>query len=79
MDTCLHEKRKTKAVEKGGGSQSTWTAGHMARPAGRHMVRYHLGQVGRAPPQTYKYPLQWKSEHTHHYLEIPLAKLSFLV
>jgi hypothetical protein len=23
--------------------------------------------------------LWWKSEDTHHYLEIPLAKLSFLV
>jgi hypothetical protein len=24
-------------------------------------------------------PLRWKLEDTHHYLEIPVAKLSFLV
>jgi hypothetical protein len=49
MDTCLHVKRKAKTVEKGGGSHST-------RQAGRHMVSYHLGQVGGAPPRPYKYP-----------------------
>jgi hypothetical protein len=66
-------------VEKGIGSRSTRSAGHLARPAGYHLASYRLGQVDGAPPRPYKYPLQWKSEHTHHYLEIPLAKLSFLL
>jgi hypothetical protein len=70
---CLHEKRKAKAVEKGDGSRSTW-------PVGLHLLSYFLGQVGGAPLWPYKYSLLWwKSEHTHHTLEIPLAKLSFLV
>jgi hypothetical protein len=28
----------------------------MARPAGRHLVSYRLGQVGGAHPRPYKYP-----------------------
>jgi hypothetical protein len=56
MDTCLHEKEKAKAVEKGGGSRSTRPAGHVASPADRHLVSYHLGQVGGAPPRPYKNP-----------------------
>jgi hypothetical protein len=43
-------------AEKGGGSCSTWLVGHMARPAGHHLVSYRLGQVGGAPSQPYKYP-----------------------
>jgi hypothetical protein len=31
VDTCLHEKRKAKAVEKGGGSHSTRLAGRPPR------------------------------------------------
>jgi hypothetical protein len=56
------------AVEKVGGGQAHWLAGH-------HFASYRLGQVGGAPPWPYKYPptgddITW---------EIPLAKLSFLV
>jgi hypothetical protein len=50
MDTCLHEKSKAKAVEKGGGSRSTRLAGHVASPAGHHLVTYWLSQVSGAPP-----------------------------
>jgi hypothetical protein len=64
---------------QGGGSRSTRPASHVARPVGRHMASYCLGHVGGAPARPYKYSLRWKSEHTHHYLEIPPAKLSFLV
>jgi hypothetical protein len=46
MDTCLHEKRKAKAVE----------AVSPDLPAGRHMVSYCLSQVSLAPPRPYKYP-----------------------
>jgi hypothetical protein len=50
--------------DQGGGSHSTRLARLVARPAGCHFVSYRLGQVIGAPPQPYKYPLQWKSEHT---------------
>jgi hypothetical protein len=58
-DTCLHEELKAKAVEKVGGGLSTRPFGHMAWPAGHHLVPNGLLQVGGAPPRTYKYsPLQ---------------------
>jgi hypothetical protein len=41
-------------------------------------VSYRLGQVGGAPPWPYKYPPPMKIR-THHTLEIPLVKFSFLV
>jgi hypothetical protein len=72
MDMCLHEKGKAKATGKVGGGLSTW-------PAGRHMASYRLGQVGGAPPRPYKYPPTGGNQNTHHILEIPLAKLPFLV
>jgi hypothetical protein len=56
MDTYLHKKRKAKVVEKGVGSHSTRSTGHVARPAGRHLLRYRIGQVGGAPSRPYKYP-----------------------
>jgi hypothetical protein len=58
---------------QGSGSRSTRPTSHVARPVGRHLACSRLGQVGGAPPRPYKYPLQWKLEHTHHYSEIPLA------
>jgi hypothetical protein len=64
---------------QGGGHRSTQPASHVAKSVGHHLVSYRLDQVGAAPPRPYKYPLRWKLEDTHHYLEIPLAKLSFLV
>jgi hypothetical protein len=80
VDTCLHEKRKAKAVKKGSGNRSTRLAGNVARLADLHLVIYDLGQVGGALPRPYKYPPLVKIRtHTHHTLEIPLAKLSFLV
>jgi hypothetical protein len=80
FDPCLHEKGKTMAVEKVGGGQTHWPAGHVARPAGYHLVSYHLGQVGEAPPCPINTPLPVKVDtHTHHSLEIPLAKFYFLV
>jgi hypothetical protein len=44
--------------EEGQGSEnrSTRPDGHVARPAGCHMVSYQLGQVSGAPPRPYKYP-----------------------
>jgi hypothetical protein len=43
------------------------------------MESYRLSQVGGAPTWPYKYPPIGESRDTHHILEIPLAKLSFLV
>jgi hypothetical protein len=40
VHTCLHEKGKATAVEKVGGGQTTWPAGHVARLAGHHLVSY---------------------------------------
>jgi hypothetical protein len=61
------------AVEKVGGGQTQWPAGHL--------VSYCLSQVDGAPPWPYKYPPTDESRHTHthHILEILLAKLPFLV
>jgi hypothetical protein len=78
LDTCLHKKGKTMVVEKVCGGQTHWSAGHVARPAGCHLVSYHLGQVSGAPPWPYKYPLPVKVD-THNILEIALAKLPFSV
>jgi hypothetical protein len=79
VDTCLHEKGKVKAVKKVSGGRTHWPSGHVAWPPGHHLVSYHLGQVGGAPPQPDKYPPIDGNQSTHHILEIPLAKLSFLV
>jgi hypothetical protein len=72
------------AVEKVSGDRTHWLAGHVARPAGYHLVSYSIGQVSGVPPWLYKYRLPVKVDehthtHTHHILEIPLANLSFLV
>jgi hypothetical protein len=56
LDTCLHKKGKTMTVEKVGGGQTHWPPGHVARPVGRHLVSYRIGQVGGAPPWPDKYP-----------------------
>jgi hypothetical protein len=56
------------AMEKVGGGQTHWSAGHVPRPVGRHLVSYHLGQVGGAPPWPYKNPLPVKVDpHTPHF------------
>jgi hypothetical protein len=78
VDTCLHEMGKAKAVKKVGGHQTHWPAGRMAWP-GHNLVSYRLGQVSGAPPRPYKYPPTGGNQNTHHILDIPLAKLLFLV
>jgi hypothetical protein len=56
MDTCLHEKRKVKAVEKGDESHCTQPIDLVARPTGHHLASYRLGQVSGPPRWPYKYP-----------------------
>jgi hypothetical protein len=79
MDTYLQEKEKAKAVKKVGGGQTHWPTGHVAWPPGHHLVSYRLGQDGGACPRPYKYAPTHGNQETQHILEIPLAKLSFLV
>jgi hypothetical protein len=52
---------------------------HVARPTGHHLVSYQLNQVGNPSSDPYKDPSTNGNQNTHHILEIPLAKLSFLV
>jgi hypothetical protein len=78
MHTCLHENGKAKAVDKVYGGRTTWSSGHVARLAGHHLVSYRLNQVGNPSLDLYKYPSTGENQNTHHILEIPLAKLSFL-
>jgi hypothetical protein len=79
MHTCPHEKGNTKAVEKVGGGQTTWQAGHVATPTSHHLASYRLNQVGNLSLDPYKYPSTGGYQNTHHILEIPLAKLPLLV
>jgi hypothetical protein len=75
MDPCLHEKRKANAVEAIPLSQpATW----LAQPAATWGVIASAKSV-ELPHGPLNNPLWWKLEHTHHTLEIPLAKLSFSV
>jgi hypothetical protein len=52
---------------------------HVAWPAGNHMAGYRHGHVDGVPPRPYKYTPTGGNQKTHHILEIPLAKLPFLV
>jgi hypothetical protein len=63
-----------------GGRRSTQPANHVAWPPSHHLAPNRLLQVDGGPIHPYKYPppLTMKVD-THHTLEIPLAKLSFLV
>jgi hypothetical protein len=42
---------------KVGGGQTPWSASHMSRPAGHHLVCYRLNRVGNSSLDPYKYPL----------------------
>jgi hypothetical protein len=65
-------------VDKVGGGRTTWPIGHVARSAGDHLVSYRLNQVSNSL-DPYKYPSTDGNQNTHHILEIPLARLPFLV
>jgi hypothetical protein len=69
---CLHDKGKSKAVEKVSGGRTTWPAGH-------HLVSYRLNQVVNPSLEPYKYPSTGGNQNAHHILEILVVKLSFLV
>jgi hypothetical protein len=79
VHTCLHEKGKSKTVEKVDGGRTTWPVGHVARLAGHHLASYRFNQVGNPSLDPYKYTSTGGNQNTHHILEIPLAKLIFLV
>jgi hypothetical protein len=77
--TCLHEKGKAKALEKVSGGRTTYPAGHVARPAGHHLVSYRVNHFGNPSLDPCKYPSTGGNQNTQHILEIPLAKLAFLL
>jgi hypothetical protein len=66
-------------VKKVDGGRTTWSACHVARPTDHHLVSYWLNQVGNPSLDPYKYPSIGENQNTRHILEIPLAKLPFLV
>jgi hypothetical protein len=49
-----------------GGSRTRWPPGHVARPAGQHLARYRLNQVGNSSLDPCKYPLpvEFKTPHS---------------
>jgi hypothetical protein len=75
----LHEEEMPESVEKVGGGRSTWPTAQVAWPTGHHLLPNRPLQVGGVPIHSYKYPPRGESGHTHHYMEIPLAKLSLPV
>jgi hypothetical protein len=79
VHTCLHKKGKDKAVEKVGGGRTTWPADHVAKPASHHLASYRLNRVGNPSLDPYQYPSTGRNLKTYHILEIPFAKLLFLV
>jgi hypothetical protein len=54
--TCVYTRRGSQVVEKVGGGQTTWSVGHVARPACHHLVSYRLNQVGNPSLNPDKYP-----------------------
>jgi hypothetical protein len=55
-----------------------WPAMWLGRPAG-HVVGYRLKHVDNPSFDSYKHPSIGGNHNTHQILEIPLAKLPFLV
>jgi hypothetical protein len=60
------------------GTQEEWSAGHVDGRPTIHLLQTDLVKLVQAPLYLYKRLLMMKVD-THHILEIPLAKLSFLV
>jgi hypothetical protein len=75
----FHPKLGCHAPTRGG--EARVDGGRSTRSAGHHLAPKQPLQVDRGPIHSYKYPPHGESRHTHthHILEIPLAKLSFLV
>jgi hypothetical protein len=59
-----------------GGGQTPWLPGHVARPAGHHIVSYQLNQVGYPSLDPYKYPLPVEIKTPHSSCSSPLVKVS---
>jgi hypothetical protein len=50
------------------GSQTPWPAGHVARPAGRHLACFQFDHVGIPSLDPYKYPPTGGNQSNTHYL-----------
>jgi hypothetical protein len=75
-DDTLQEAVGGNPKPKVGGGRTPWLAGHMARPAGDHLVCYRLNQVGNPSLDPYKYPLPVEIETTHTTCTSPLVEAS---
>jgi hypothetical protein len=62
-----------------GGGRVPWSARHVSMLTGQHLAYYQLNQVGNSSWDSYKYPPTDGIQYTCQILEIPLAKLPFLV
>jgi hypothetical protein len=51
-----------------GGSRTPWPPGHVASPAGQHLVHYHLNQVDNSSLDLYQYPPAGGIQDTTLYL-----------
>jgi hypothetical protein len=78
--THLHEEEKPESVEKVGGSHSTRLADHVAWLPATTGHQTDFSKSMEVPFTPINTPLTLKVDtHIYHILEIPLAKLSFLV
>jgi hypothetical protein len=77
----LHSDTLQEAVEenpklKVGGGRTPWPAGHVARPAGHHLVCYRLNEISNASLDPHKYLLLVEIKATHTTYSSPLVKVS---
>jgi hypothetical protein len=74
-DTLQEEVERNPKLKVGGG-QTSWSAGHVARPDGHHLACYQLHQVGNPSLDPYKYPtLPVEIKATHTTYSSPLVKV----
>jgi hypothetical protein len=57
-----------------GGGRALWSAGHVVRPAGQHLVKYRLNQVGNFSYDSHKYPPPDGIHTLHSTCSSPLVK-----
>jgi hypothetical protein len=65
-------------VERVGGGRSTQLAGHVAWPAGHHLVPNRLVQVSGDRPRPYKYPPTMEMRRHAPHLEYSICKALIL-
>jgi hypothetical protein len=59
---------------KAGGGRTPWPMGHVARPAGHHLVCYRLNQVSNPSLDPYKCLPTGENQSNTHYLKFSTCK-----